>query len=187
MVKKEKQKHSSFLKFISKLLILVIVVLVCLILLKSNADLRNKIYKKVFENNINFTKINEFYQKKFGSSLPFKDSKQEEAELVSNIKLEYNKKEKYKDGVKLVVSDSYLVPSMDSGLVIFKGEKENYGSTIIVQRADDIEVWYCNLKNINVSLYDYIKKGDYLGEAAGTNIYLAFQKEGKFLDYQKFI
>ena len=70
---------------------------------------------------------------------------------------------KYKDGAKLTVKDNYAVPVMDSGLVVFAGEKEGYGMTIVVQRPDNVEVWYANLDNANMSLYDYVKKGDIVG------------------------
>jgi len=43
------------------------------------------------------------------------------------------------------------------------------------------------LKTIGVSLYDYIKKGENIGETDGTSLYMVFTKEGKTLDYQKYI
>ena len=63
MAKKEIKKVSKFSKLCSKFSILTICVLVCLILLKSNANLRDKVYKKVFQNNLSFAKINEIYSK----------------------------------------------------------------------------------------------------------------------------
>ena len=36
-------------------------------------------------------------------------------------------------------------------------------------------------------MYDYLKTGDILGEANGTKMYLVFTKEGKTLDYKKYI
>jgi len=184
MAKKTKTKPSIISRLLSKFLVLVVVVLVCMIILKGNADLRDKVYKKVFQNNFSFAKINEIYKKYFGSSVPLS---KENTELVSSNTLEYSTKEKYKDGVKLTVKEGAVISFMDSGLVIFKGNKEGYGDTVIVQRSDNVEVWYSNLKNINVSLYDYVKKGDNLGEANGNYIYLVFIKEGKRLDYQKYI
>ncbi len=76
---------------------------------------------------------------------------------------------------------------MNNGLVIYSGEKEGYGKTVIVQRADNIEIWYCNLNNIGANLYDYIKKGDTIGEVSESTLYLVFTKEGKTLDYKKYI
>ena len=185
MAKKEIKETSKFSKICSRFLVLVVFTLVCMILLKSNVDLRDKVYKKVFQNNFSFARINEVYKKYFGSSIPLK--KEEETSLVSSTKLEYSDLEKYKDGVKLTVKENYLISSLDSGLVIFVGDKEGYGNTVIVQRADNVEVWYSNIKNTNVSLYDYIKKGDNIGEANGKNIYLVFTKEGAVQDYKKYL
>ena len=71
--------------------------------------------------------------------------------------------------------------------IIFNDNKEGYGKTLVIQRSDGIEVWYGNLKNTSVSIYDYVKKGDLLGEASGEEIYIVFVKEGKNLDYKKYL
>ncbi|MBQ9011488.1 MAG: M23 family metallopeptidase [Bacilli bacterium] len=182
---KKRKEVSKISKLFSKFLVFVILVLSCLIVLKSNPSLKASVYKKVFESNFSFAKINDVYKKYFGSSLPLKSSVN--ADVVSASTIEYNNISKYKDGAKLTVRENYLVPSMDSGLIIFIGEKDGYGNTVIVQRPDNVEVWYCNLKTVGTSLYDYIKKGDSIGEALGTNIYLVFKKSGKSLDYKKYI
>jgi len=184
---KAKEKPSRFSRYLSRFLVLVVITLVTLITLKSNPDLRNKVYKTVFQNNMSFAKINEVYKKYFGSSLPLADNVTADTQLVSAEKLEYSDISKYKDGAKLTVKENYVVPAMDSGLIIFAGEKDSYGNTIIIQRPDNIEVWYANLKEVNVSLYDYIKKGEILGETKDKTLYMVFTKEGKALDYQKYI
>ncbi len=184
---KVKVKPSRFSRYLSRFLVLVVVTLVALITLKSNADLRDKVYKKVFQNNMSFAKINEIYKKYFGSSLPLADNVTADTELVSTEKIEYSDISKYKDGAKLTVKENYVVSAMDSGLIIFAGEKDDYGKTVIIQRPDNVEVWYGNLKEINVSLYDYIKKGEIIGEAKDKTLYMVFTKEGKALDYQKYI
>ena len=38
-----------------------------------------------------------------------------------------------------------------------------------------------------MKLYDYIEKGSLIGEAKDEKIYLVFSKEGKYLDYKKYI
>ena len=48
-------------------------------------------------------------------------------------------------------------------------------------------MWYGNLQNINVELYDYVEKGKLLGEAKGTNLYLVYQKDGEYVDYKEYI
>ncbi len=173
-------KKSTVLKF----LILVFLTIITLILLKNN-QFKTNFYKYVYENNINFASINKWYENKFGSALPF--SKYfEEVTPVFNEKLNYKEKNKYKDGVSLTVDDNYLVPALDSGIVIFIGEKKGYGNTIIVQQENGIDLWYSNLKEINLKLYDYIKEGSLIG-VSNNNLYLVFTKDGEVVDYQEYI
>ena len=80
-----------------------------------------------------------------------------------------------------------MVPLLNSGVVIFLGEKEDYGNTLIVQQENGIDVWYSNINFSNISMYEYLEKGRYIGEANGDIIYLLFQKDGKFLDYKEYI
>ncbi len=186
MRKKQIKKVNRFFKLLSHFLVCIIITLIGLIVLKSNADLRNFVYKNVFQSNLKFASINEFYEKYFGSSLPLSE-KQSSLSMVSSEKIEYSNLEKYKEGVKLKVSNNYTIPVIKSGIVIFAGVKEDYGNTVIVQTADDIEMWYSNLKDIKVNMYDYLKKGSIIGEADGKDLILVFTKDGKSLDYKKYI
>ena len=173
-------------KFLTRMMILFLIVLGTMIVFKANPTLKSTINQKVFNNNFNFAKVNEIYEKFFGSPLPSKEENKK-TEEVFNETLEYSSSKKYKDGVELTVKENYVVNALDSGIVIFAGEKEGYGKTIIIQEADKTEVWYSNLKNLDTSIYDYIKKGTAIGSADGTKMYLAFQKDGKFLDYKKYL
>lgn len=176
----------KILKFLNKLLISVIILLIGLITLKANPNLRNTFYRKVFQNNLKFAKIDELYKKYFGSSLPLTGNENSLA-LVSAQKIEYEKEEKYKDGVKLKVSKDYAIPVIKSGIVIFAGEKEGYGKTIIVEDADGVETWYSNIKEIKVDMYDYLKKGSIISQADGETLILSFTKDGKKIDYKKYL
>lgn len=184
-MRKKKFKTNRFSILLSRFLVFIIFVLSGLILLKGSPNLRNIVFKNVFQNNLKFAKINELYEKYFGSSLPLTGS--DSLTLVSSEKINYNNKEKYKDGVKLTVSKNYAIPLLNSGIVVFTGEKEGYGNTVIMQGADDVEIWYSNLKEIKVSMYDYLKKGSIIGEAMEDNLVLVFTKDGKNLDYKKYI
>lgn len=185
MRKKEFRRVSLFSKLVSRFLVFVILVLVCLIFLKGNSKFRGDVYKAVFQNNLKFAKINEIYEKYFGSSLPLKGS--DSLALVSSSKIQYDSKEEYRDGVLLNVSQNYAVACLESGIVIFVGEKEGYGNTVIVQGADETEFWYANLGDFKVQMYDYIKKGEVLGETLENKLLLSFKKDGKVLDYKKYI
>ena len=102
------------------------------------------------------------------------------------------KMEKYRlkwdlDGVKLMVDTHYLIPCLKEGLVIFIGEKEGYGYTVIVDQLDGVNVWYSNIDELAVSLYDYVDKGQLIGNCKGDYFYLVFKKDGKVLNYEEYI
>ena len=60
-------KKSLFIKF----MLSIVLTLVCLIVLKSNNELKTNFYKYVYQDNISFADINSFYKSKFGFQLPF--------------------------------------------------------------------------------------------------------------------
>ena len=179
----KKKKGSKLSKKLSVFLIFVIVLLSGLIALKSNLRLRDFVYRNVFQNNLKFAKINELYEKYFGSALPLTGS--EDASMVSSDKIDYSNLEEYKDGVKLKVTKDYTVGAFKSGIVIFVGEKEGYGNTVIIEDADGVDIWHSNLKDIKVGMYDYLKKGSIIGQC-DDELVMAFTKDGKKVDYKKY-
>ena len=99
----------------------------------------------------------------------------------------YKKSNSYKDGVALSVDKKYMVPALESGIVVFIGEKEDYGTTVIIDQIDGVEVYYSNITVENLKLYDYVEKGKLIGEVKSDKIYLVFSKDGKYLDYKNYI
>lgn len=158
----------------------VFVLLVLAISLMSETG-RSYIKKYLLETNFEFSKINTLYNKYIGKLTD------ENTEVVSGSQLlEYTSKEKYNDGVKLTVSENYNVNLLESGIVVYIGEKEGYGNTIIVQQSNGIDAWYGNIENVDVKIYDYIEKGTIIGNANKT-LYLVFQKNGEILNYEDYI
>ena len=178
------RSSNGLYKFLTRVMFLIVLVIIGLIVFKANPTLKSTINQKIFNSNFNFAKINELYEKYFGSVIP---EKKENVELVSGEILEYTDMKDYKDGAELTVSENYPISAKESGIVIFSGDKEGYGKTVVIQTADKIEMWYGNLENLNISLYDYVKKGTIVGSAKGTKLYMAFQKDGAFLNYKKYI
>ena len=101
--------------------------------------------------------------------------------------MSFQKINRYKDGVELIVNTNYLVPVIESGIVVYIGEKEDYGYTVIVEQVNGIDVFYSNINPIDIKIYDYVEKGTLLGETKNNNLYLVFQKNGAYLDYKKYI
>ena len=125
--------------------------------------------------------INTWYENIFGTSIPFKDLLS--AEPVFSEELVYSEKKEYLDGLELIVTDEYLVPALDNGLVLFIGEKEGYGNVVIIENGDGIDIWYGNI-NSNVKLYDYVSKGELIGSANGDKLYVVYEKNGTILNYE---
>ena len=167
----------------TKFLITIILTLIVLINIKSNKNFKSNFYKYVYDTNISFTYFNNLYNK-YISNIDLLNANK--ANTVFSEKLEYKSKEKYKDGVLLNIDEYYLVPINESGIVVFIGEKEDYGNTVIIQRYDGIDEWYGNIYNVNVKLYDYVKQGDLLGEAS-NKIYLVYKKDGNVLNYEEYL
>ncbi len=181
-----KKNYKFLYKVITKILICLIIFVTLLIVVKVKPELKDKIYDFVYEDQFSFSYVNNLYKKYFGDILPFENIAPED-EKVFNEKLEYDNASLYKDGVALEVNNNYLVPIIESGIVVFIGEKENYGNTVIVQQIDGIDVWYGNVNISDIKIYDYVQKGTLLGEVLDNNLYLVFQKEGKYLDYKDYI
>lgn len=170
------------MKKLSKLFITIILFIICMILIKGNPSFKTIFYKKVYEDSFNFGYINSLYNKYFGNILPFEIK--EKVSKVFSENLSYESSEKYLDGVKLKLTND-LVPVLNEGLVIFIGEKEGYGSTVIINGIDGVDIWYSNLDSINVKLYDYVTKGSLLGSS--NLLYLVYKKDGEVLDYNEYI
>ncbi len=184
--KKKKRFSNVLYSIFIKLLICVLIVISVLIVIKIDKDNSGKISSFLYDNNISFARINKWYNEHFGDVLPFSGDVKSSVTPVFSESLEYKDASIYKDGVSLSVDDSYLVPILNDGIVVFSGLKEGYGGVVIIQQSDGVDVWYGNIENINVKLYDYVSKGEFLGEVH-SNLYLVFQKDGKYLDYKEFI
>ena len=181
----KKSTNKYFTYFLSKSFLAVILFLSFLISIKYNPSFKSVIYKEVYENNLSFSTFRSFYDKHFGDILPSSRLFNSDV-MVFNEKLTYKEASLYKDGVALVVDYKYLVPLIKDGVVVFIGKKDEYGDVVIVD-SDDIEIWYCNINTSDISIYDYLKKGSFIGEAKEDVIYLVFKKDKEFLDYKDYI
>ena len=66
------------------------------------------------------------------------------------------------------------------------GEKEGYGNTLIIQGVDGTDIWYGNVADTNLNLYDYLDANTILGTSSEDKYYLVFQKDGEYLTYEEY-
>ncbi len=182
----KRRLKKSVKNFISRVMITIILFLVALILVKDNKEFKKILVDNVYNKSFKFTEAKKVYEKYFGTILSV-DKIIPEEEQVFSEKIDYKKSNVYKDGVELTVQKEYLVPSLESGIVVFMGEKEEYGTTVIIQQINGVDVWYANIDAKDIKMYDYVKKGTLIGQTKSKKLYLVFQKEGKYLSYKEYI
>jgi len=186
----KKINEDKIIKYLRSLILrsmaVIVIFLIMAIISKSSPTYKDTIVSNIYEKNISFTKIKNIYTKYLGGIVPLEKVNPTEMP-VFNETLEYTNESIYHDGVKLEVTANYLVPIIEEGMIVYVGEKENYGNVVIIEGIDGIDIWYGNMENTTVKLYDYVEKGTYLGQTKENFLYLAYQKDGKFLDYKEYL
>ena len=180
-----KKSNKYIRNLITRILISLIIFISIGIIIK--IDIRNKDYinKYIYNDSIKFTKINNWYQNKFGKLIPKNTIN---TELVfKNDNIYKNNYEKYYDGIKINDLKDNPVSILYGGIVVYIGNKDNYNNTVIIQGNDGIDYWYGNIDNISINLYDYLDKDTIIGNAKGDYIYLVLEKEGKYLNYEEYL
>lgn len=181
---KREQKAPS--KYIAKLFerTLLSIILVLITAIYINLSDKNLLYfkNKIFNDTLVFAKINEMYTKYFGPLV------KEKIPATTPVFNEQNnlKIEEYNDSYKVSLPSNHVL-ALESGIVVFQGEKEGLGKTIIVQGVDGVDIWYSNLENVNWTLYDYVSKKDGLGTSLENTIIYTFMENGKYIGYENYL
>ena len=183
-VKDKPKVKNRILGFFNKMLTAILICMVCLIVMEYSPKFKTFMNEKVFGENISFGYLGKLYNKYFGEVLTTDNNK-----TVSffNEKISYNESEAYLDGFKLSVSTNYLVPVIEEGVVVYIGEKDDYGSVIVVEQTDGVNIIYGNINTNNVKLYDHVTKGSFLGEVKDNILYLVLEKDGEYLDLETYL
>lgn len=181
----ELPKNMKYIKgLISRTLIAIIFVLGSIIF-TNISDKNKELYQKyVLKDSLEFTKINELYQSLFGSvDITNKDN---DAEVVFG-NITYTNIEPFKNGAKLTVGMNEVVNVITSGIVVFIGEKDDLGNTIIIQGNDGVDIWYSNITDTDIKVYDYLESGNILGTSNSDDIYITISKDGEFMSYEEYM
>ena len=187
MKKTNEEKIIKYLRsLILRSLTVVVIFLFLAIATKSSKQYKDIIGRELYQENISFVKIKNLYNKYLGGIIPL-DKATPTLQPVFNENLEYLESVPYYDGVKLEVNDKYLVPTLEEGMVVYIGEKENYGNVIIIEGINGIDIWYGLIETTTIKLYDYVEKNTYLGQTKDNYLFLAYSKDGNFLNYKEYL
>ena len=188
--KKDDDNKNTLSKFLFTILIkslrVVLLFLSSMIFIRQN-DKNKKIFKeKVYNNSLSFAKIYNLYSKYLGDALPFKDTIKDDTKKVSNEKITYSSIKKEGDDYLLVVPSNYTLQSIKSGIVIEVKKDDKYKNIVKIQDKSGVNITYKNLNEVEVKLYDYVEKGEILGSVS-NKLYINFEKDGKYLSYEKYL
>lgn len=178
------QKYLSNL--LSKFLLSIIFLMVSIILIKSNSNIKTFYQEDILTKQINFTKFNDFYTKYFGNILPDYTVPSIPTQMASNTEFDYNNGTPYLNGTKLETTENYPVPIITSGIIVFLGEKDSLGPTCIVQGIDGIDIWYSHIDTSSLNLYDYVTEGKILAPTEDDYFYLTIDSNGNYLTYDTY-
>lgn len=175
------------IRYLSKCLVCLGVFLVLGIFCKYSSEYKELIKYKIYEDNVSFAVFEDIYNRYLGGVFPIEGNFGLKSEAVFNEDLVYNSSIPYYDGAMLEVGYNYLIPSLDGGVVVYIGEKEKYGNVVMIENDDGINIWYGNVCSCNVVLYDHVNNGDIIGESCDNYLYLLYNKDNVFLDYNDFM
>ena len=178
------QKYLSNL--LNKFLLSIIFLMVSIILIKSNSNIKTFYQEDILTKQINFTKFNDFYTKYFGNILPDYTVPSVPTQMASNTEFDYNNGTPYLNGTKLETTENYPVPIITSGIIVFLGEKDSLGPTCIVQGIDGIDIWYSHIDTSSLNLYDYVTEGKILAPTESNYFYLTIDSNGNYLTYDTY-
>ncbi len=183
--KKQKNPQSKYISnlFTRTLLSIILVLAVAIFINISDANLLT-FKNNFFNETLAFTKINSLYAKYFGDIIPDKVNKNNalpvfDGKNYSNIE--------HVDNSYVFTLTSNTYSFLESGVVVFVGDKDNLGKTIIIQGIDGVDIWYSNISNCNVTMYDYVEKGSIVGEFSDSKAVLTFMENGEYTNYEKYV
>ena len=170
-------------KFISQVLISIILVLISIIYINSSNTNKNNYLKYFLNNTFKFNKGLNIYKNLVGNPIILK----EEGLTSQVINDAVYEKEPFLDGLLLTYQTDSFVKTYKSGLVVFSGIKENYGNTIIIQGNDGIDIWYGNLEDASVNLYDYVEKDKIIGKPKNNKLFIKSDQSGEVVDINNYL
>ncbi|WP_070120808.1 M23 family metallopeptidase [Bacillus marinisedimentorum] len=158
-----------------------------------------------FEQEFQFAAVSTWYKDTFGTPvalLPEKEAEREGTPAGDKLESSYDYAvpviggkvtesfEKNGEGIHLETGGNSAVEAVKEGIVIFAGQKEEFGNTVIIQHADGTktwETWYGNLEDIDVRLYDFIETKTRIGtvkqgDSGAGSFYFAIKQDGDFID-----
>ena len=181
----EDKKFKYLKNLITRTLFCIILVLIAVIAIKVNNNYKDIINKYLFTDNFSFNKVNKYLGNNLGTIVPV--VKTSDTLVFSSKELKNKEYEIINDYALIKLDKNTPISSLCGGIVVFMGEKEGYGQSVVVEQINGIDVLYSNIESKNIKLYDYVEKGSLVGESNGESINIKIVKDGKSISYAEYI
>lgn len=170
---------------VNRSLISIVLIMSLLLMNKFNSNFLSNFKNKIFNRSFNFVKINSLSKKFLGKEFIYSQKKSSSIGVM-NEDLISGESHKYYDGEKYIVSSNLPIGTVESGVVIFVGDKQHFKNTVIIQGTDNYNIWYGNLKDVSVNLYEYVEKNSLIGLADGNEVYMLIEKDNNYYSYEDY-
>lgn len=137
-----------------------------------------------------FLTFKQTYESVFGSAVPFllhddgnyTDVIQvaEESSFLTGAIVE-----RTTQGWWVQVANQTAVKNPDNGFVLFCGNQDPYGKTIIIQLENNREMWIGHIEKCDVPMYSFIQKGEHIGKSKDNLLFIALKHEGQWESPEK--
>lgn len=183
-------------KFFLKTMASVLLAVGVAVMFQSNTTMSQQVQslvKRTMEREFQFAQVSKWYEERFGAPLTFLNKEDKSTDNQSEYAIPASGKvlENFQtngQGILVETAADAEVEAIDEGRVVFVGDKDQLGKSVVIQHADGSESWYGKLKDISISIYQTVKKGETIAKVsneesgdAGT-YYLAIKKDDTFID-----
>ena len=163
-------------KNVKKFLWIMIIILIGLISIKKHPEYKTTIIKNIYEKSYSMIEPRLLYKKYF-TWMSKENTKRVNTEL-----LKIESQEKTNEGVLLTVKEKTPIPTLESGVIVYTDDNKT-----IIEQIDGVVATYQNIVLNQYKLYDYLEKGEILGEPKSNTIILSFVKSGDYYDYKNYL
>lgn len=179
-------KQPMFVKFMYQCMYSILLFFIVSVIVTQSTELESVVYTQVYKTNYDFASTNNSIKDMFGSIF-IMDGLEEKIIPVGDFNVSGNQFEENNGGIYMNVSKNDIIQSYQTGIVVFIGEDKRFGEVVIIQQGNGVDMIYGNVDNIEVSLYDYVEKGQTIGLASSNKLLVAYEKNGEILDYNEYL
>ncbi len=177
MKKCYRKENNSHYKIVNSFLLSVIILLGSLVACNYSSKIKDYYQNTILSKNIRFSDFKKVYH--------FFVKEPQEEMLVFQEQTIYPI-EKINHSTKIFYGEDPIY-FLKPGIIVYLGEKDDLGMTMIVQGNDGVDIWYSNLSNTEYHLYDYVSVKDIIGEASNGELIVTIDHDGYYLNYEEYM